>query len=176
MFSKESRADVREIETKKMAGSIRLRGGSFLDDLVPDNTEIKHGGRRQKGQSGSPRGCARGSRHKATLAAEALLDGEAQALTRKCIEMAKAGDTMALRLCLERIIPPRRDRPLSFLLPVITSADDAAKLMASILSAVATGDVTPSEASDVARLVEAFTKVLETAEFERRLEVLEGKS
>ena len=66
--------------------------------------------------------------------------------------------------------------PLSFPLPVITSADDAAKLMASILSAVATGDVTPSEASDVARLVETFTKVLETAEFERRLEVLEGKS
>ncbi|MFY9833552.1 MAG: hypothetical protein WAK66_12675, partial [Methylocystis sp.] len=117
-----------------------------------------------------------GLHHKATLAAEALLDGEAQALTRKCIEMAKVGDTMALRLCLERIIPPRRDRPLSFLLPVITSADDAAKLMASILSAVATGDVTPSEASDVARLVEAFTKVLETAEFERRLDVLESKS
>lgn len=176
MFSKESRADVREIETKKMAGSIRLRGGSFLDDPMPDNAEIKHGGRWQKGQSGNPRGCARGSRHKATLAAEALLNGEAQALTRKCIEMAKAGDTIALRLCLERIIPPRRDRPLSFLLPVITSADDAAKLMASILSAVATGDVTPSEASDVARLVEAFTKVLETAEFERRLDVLESKS
>jgi hypothetical protein len=65
-----------------------------------------------KGQSGNPSGRPPGARHKATVAAEALLDGEAEGLTRKALEMALDGDTVALRLCLERILPPRRERPV----------------------------------------------------------------
>jgi hypothetical protein len=38
------------------------------------------------------------------------LDGEAEALTRKAIERALEGDTTALRLCLDRLLPPRKDR------------------------------------------------------------------
>ena len=66
-----------------------------------------------------------GARHKATVAAEALLDGEAEALTRKAVEMALAGDGTALRLCLDRIIPPRRERPVRFKMPVLQSPADA---------------------------------------------------
>ena len=58
-----------------------------------------------KGESGNPRGKRQGARHRTTLAAEALLDGEAKALTRKAIELALAGETVALRLCLDRILP-----------------------------------------------------------------------
>ena len=57
----------------------------------------------ESGQSGNPKG----ARNKATLAAEALLDGKAEAITRKAIDLAKAGDLTAIRLCLERIIPAR---------------------------------------------------------------------
>jgi hypothetical protein len=46
-----------------------------------------------------------------------LLEGEAKALTRKAIELGLAGDTTALRLCLERLVPPRKDRPISLDLP-----------------------------------------------------------
>jgi hypothetical protein len=49
------------------------------------------------GQSGNPAGKPRGSRNRTTLAVEALLDGEAETLTRKAIELAKAGDLAALR-------------------------------------------------------------------------------
>ena len=67
----------------------------------------------RKGRSGNPAGRPPGSRNRATIAAEALLEGEAQALTRKAIELALAGDTTALRLCLERIVPQRKsDRRL----------------------------------------------------------------
>jgi hypothetical protein len=59
----------------------------------------------QKGQSGNPHGKPKGALNHATRAAQMLLDGEANAITRKCIEMALAGDTIALRLCLERIVP-----------------------------------------------------------------------
>src|SRR5689334_3084270 len=75
------------------------------------NTGGKQGGRFSKGQSGNPRGKPKGARHRSTLAAEALLDGEAEALTRKAIEMALAGESTALRLCLNRILSPRRERP-----------------------------------------------------------------
>jgi hypothetical protein len=63
-------------------------------------------GRFRKGRSGNPKGRPAGARNKATQSAELLLDGEAEALTRRAVELALAGDGMALRLCLERIIPP----------------------------------------------------------------------
>lgn len=74
--------------------------------MASAKTNRKQGGGRFKpGQSGNPKGRPVGSRHKATLAAQELLDGEAQAITRKAIEKALEGDGIALRLCLERIVP-----------------------------------------------------------------------
>ena len=67
------------------------------------NSEPKQRGGFQPGQSGNPAGKPKGARNKTTLAVEALLDGEAEALTRKAIERALEGDSVALRLCLERI-------------------------------------------------------------------------
>jgi hypothetical protein len=55
---------------------------------------------------------------------EALLDGEAEAIVRKAVEKAKEGDTTALRMCLERIVPPRKDRPVGFTFPPIKTAAD----------------------------------------------------
>src|SRR5262249_58525533 len=92
-------------------------------------------------QPGNP-GRPPGARHKATLAAEALLDGEAEGLTRKCVEMALEGDSTALRLCLDRILPARRERPVNFQIPPLKSAEDAAAAMAAITEAVAAGELT----------------------------------
>lgn len=76
--------------------------------MVPDKTVTKQRGRPfEKGQSGNRDGRPQGSRNKATLAVEALLEGEAEALTRKAIERALEGDIQALRLCLERVCPVR---------------------------------------------------------------------
>jgi hypothetical protein len=130
---------------------------------IPENTGFKRNdGQFQKGVSGNPAGRPRGALNHTTRAAQALFDGESDALTRKCIEMALAGDTTALRLCLERICPPRKDRPISFQLPKLETADDAALAMAAIAQGVANGELTPLEARDVAAIVESFVKVRET--------------
>ena len=71
------------------------------------------------GQSGNPDGQPKGSRNATTIALEKLLDGQATALTQKAIDLALAGDMAALRLCLDRILPPRKDRPVTFVLPPI---------------------------------------------------------
>ncbi len=139
----------------------------------PETTSRQHRGRFQPGISGNPAGRPKGARHKATLAVEALLDGEAEALSRKAIAMALAGDGAALRLCLERLLPARRDRPVSFDLPKIETAEDAAKATCALLSAVASGEVTPIEAEAVSKIVETHLKALECSEFEARLSALE---
>ena len=108
------------------------------------------------------------------MAAEAILDGESEELTRKAIELAKGGDTTALRLCLERLIPARRDKPVNFDLPPIQTADDAAKAMGAILRRWR-GARFPPRRGEVARLLEGYVKTLETAEFERRLAALERR-
>src|SRR4051794_24193084 len=99
-----------------------------------------------KGQSGNPYGKPPGAKNRVTSAAEVLLQGEAQEITRKAIEMAKAGDGPALRLCMERIYPARKERPVYFSMPALEKPTDAVTATAALVSAVATGDLTPSEA------------------------------
>ena len=115
---------------------------------APENTGGKQGnGRFAQGVSGNPRGRPRGSRNKASLLAEALLDGDAEALVRTAIELAKKGDGVALRLCLERLLPVKRERAITIDLPPINSAADAKDAMAAIIASAARGELSPSEAS-----------------------------
>lgn len=81
----------------------------------------------------------------------------------------------ALRLCLDRIVPPRRDRPVHFKIPALNSANDASRAIAAITSAVASGELTPAEAGELSCVVETYVKVLETTEVEQRLKALEGR-
>lgn len=130
----------------------------------------------QKGQSGNPRGRPPGARNRATRAAEALLDGEAETLTRACVTAALGGDATALRLCLERILPPRRDRPIDFRLSPVTTAAEACVALGEIVEAVSAGHLTPTEATAVAGLVDAFVKALETQDLESRIIALEART
>ena len=103
----------------------------------------------KKGQSGNPAGRPMGSRNKMTVLAEKLFDeklfGEdkkADAIITKAIELAESGDTACIRLCLDRIAPPRKDRPVCFELPRMTESKDAASASAAIVAAVAAGELT----------------------------------
>ena len=122
---------------------------------------------------GNP-GKPKGTRNRTTLALELLLDGEGEALTRKAVEMALSGDTTALRLCMERILPPRKDRPVMFSMPALERAEDALKASAALCEAVASGRLTPSEAGELSKLVDGFTKAFELHEIHQRLEKLEA--
>jgi hypothetical protein len=120
-------------------------------------------------------GNRKGSRHRVSKAIEALLEGEHEALTRKAVEMALSGDGPALRLCLDRLAPPRKDTPIAFALPPIKSAADTVEASASLLGAVAAGEVTPDEAGRVMALLTAHRALVETGDLERRIEALETK-
>ena len=140
----------------------------------PDNTpRIQRRGAFRPGESGNPDGKPKGARHKVTLAVEALLEGQHAELTQKAIEKALEGDMVALRLCLDRIAPARRDGPISIVLPPVRSAADAVIASAALLDAVAAGDVTPDEAGRVMALLTAHKSIVETGELEGRVKELE---
>ena len=144
-------------------------------ELLPKPPRLPRGKAFEKGRSGNSAGRRVGSRNKATLAAMALLAGEAEGLTRRAVDAAFAGDPMALRLCVERILPRCRERPVKFALPPIESAADIATAMKAVTSALADGEITPGEAGRIAGVVDTFVRAIDTSDFEQRLQELEEK-
>ena len=112
----------------------------------------------QKGQSGNPAGRPRGSRNKTTVLMQDLLEGEAEAIARKAIEMAKDGDMAAIRVCMDRLASIRRKDPVAFELPPVDKARDTVAAVAAVVSAVAAGDLTTSEAAEVAKIIDVYVR------------------
>ena len=142
--------------------------------MSAENTAGEQRGRPfQKGQSGNLDGRPKGSRNATTIALETLLDGQATALTQKAIDVAMTGDMAALRLCLDRIMPPRKDSPVAFDLPEMKTVNDAVPAMGALVKAVGQGELTPTEAGELTKMVQAFAKIIETVELEDRIRKLE---
>lgn len=114
-----------------------------------------------------------GSRNKATLALDQPLEGESAAILRKVIQRAKKGDPTAMRLCLERMCPPRRERPLQLDLPEITTADDISAAFRIVLQGTAQGSITTEQAEHLINVLEFKRNFLWTEEFAGRLAKLD---
>ena len=127
------------------------------------------------GRSGNPSGRPKGVRNKSSMAAEALLDGESEALTRRCIDLAMEGDPTALRLCLSRILPVKRERTIELDLPALEGSQDSLRAIGTVLEAVGAGMITPTEGQAVASLLETHRRTFEVEELEQRIEALEAQ-
>lgn len=148
------------------------------------NTRPDQTGKKQKtptkstrfrpGQSGNPQGRPKGSKNKVTLLAQTLLEGQAEALVQKLISKALSGNLTALRLCIERLLPPSRNHPVKFTLPNKIDAEGLVKTSALLLRHVAQGKLTPEEASRVSGLIEVHRNTLELEDIEKRLQALES--
>jgi Family of unknown function (DUF5681) len=128
----------------------------------------------EKGESGNPAGRPRGARNRATLLMQHLLADEAEAIGRKAIEMAIAGDLAAIRLCMDRLAPVHRDEPVAFGLPPIEKPADIVAATASIVAAVSAGELTPSQAAAVSKVIDVHVRAIESKDFDERLTKLES--
>ena len=144
--------------------------------MADGNNGVLAGGRYPDGKfaPGNP-GRPKGTRLKVTRAVEELLEGDAEKLSRKAIDLALEGDTTALRLCLERIVPVKKDAPVEFDLPSMETAGEAAEAASGVLKAVSEGTLTPVEGATVMGLVEGYRRTLEVSELDTRISALEGK-
>jgi hypothetical protein len=119
------------------------------------------------GASGNPAGRPSGTRNRATIMAEALLEGEAETLTRRAIDLAKQGEMPALRFCLERLLPVRQRRAVTFDLPRIETAAEGVDASSAVLAACAEGRLSPGEATEIMGLIATHVRALEAADGER---------
>jgi hypothetical protein len=129
---------------------------------------IDKGGKREG--AGRPRG----SRNKATLALQTLFEDEAELIGRKAVELAKDGDMQAIKLVLERIMPARKDMPISFEMGRLERIEDIATAMQKIMQAVAGGELTPQEAQLIATLLEQQRKNITSASLEKKIDALQN--
>ena len=139
----------------------------------PASTGPKQSGRFQPGQSGNPAGRAKGARHKALLALDAIGAKGAQAVLRRVVQDARAGDMRAAEILLRRLWPERRGRPVTIDLPPIISGADAVKASAAIVAAAAAGSLTPDEAATIGTLIETQRRAIETQDLAARIAALE---
>jgi hypothetical protein len=114
-----------------------------------------------------------GSKNRASLVVAALLDGEAEGLARRAIEIALAGDVPTLKFLLGRLLP--RERPIKIDLPRMNFADDAVEALGVIMRAVSEGAIVPSEAAALATLVSSYARAIDTADVVKRVDALEAQ-
>ena len=145
---------------------------------APETTGAEQATRRRDGtfapgRSGNPSGRPKGARHKATVLAEQLIDEAAGRLTEKCIEMAFAGDTVALKIVMDRLIPPRKSRTITIDLPEIRTAADLLDAQGRVATAMAGGEISPDEAAEVSKTLEFIGAAIERRDLEARSAALE---
>jgi len=129
----------------------------------------------ERGTSGNPNGKRKGTLNKTTIIAQSLLEGEAEALIRKVIQLALDGDVTCLRICIARLVPMKKDAPVQIDLPDIETVADIPKLFAALTARLREG-ITPSEAATLIGLAEVLRKSLEAVELESRISALENDS
>jgi hypothetical protein len=129
----------------------------------------------KKGNSGNPDGRPKGTPDKRT-SLRSLLEPHAAELVKQLVDMAKEGDMTAMRLVIDRLIPPVRENKLDVQIPDVTDIAACSAAQAKILSAVATGELFPAEGEALSGLVENRRKSLEANELEDRIAALELKT
>lgn len=123
-------------------------------------TGEKQGNRFAKGKSGNPAGRAKGARHAALVALDAIGSAAATAILERVILDAKAGDMRAAEIVLGRIWPVRKGRAITLPLPDVRTAADVTEAMATVIKAMAVGDLSPEEAVAVSAVIEGQRRAI----------------
>ena len=89
------------------------------------------------------------------------------------MELAKGGDTTALRLCLERILAPIRAKDEAVIIE--QGGNTLTERAQAIVSASLTGQISPSEAATLLQALAVQARVTEAEELAARIEALEEK-
>ena len=141
----------------------------------PENAGRNQAGRFVPGQSGNPRGKVPGTRNRATRAALELLHGQLEELTQTAVNMALAGDSVALRLVLDKVLPTAKESLIdegAVVLPDL-SGENLPRAVGAVIEAVAGGALTPSQGQALVSMLDGFRKSVELSEIEQRLTALE---
>lgn len=127
------------------------------------------------GQSGNPTGRPKGSRNRLSVLREALISpADAREVVAKLVESAKAGDTAAAGILMDRLWPKLRPQApaAQFDLP----ATDLAGQAEAVVREMADGRLPVEQASQILGSLGAVARIKEVSDFEKRLEALEKRT
>jgi hypothetical protein len=125
-----------------------------MADQPHENLERDSNGHWRPGQSGNPRGRPKGARHRVSILAEQLMQGDAEDVVRAVIAAAKNGDMVAARIIIDRICPVRKGAAVMFDLPAMLTAADLPVALAAVSQAVANGELSPDEAASITAVLD----------------------
>jgi hypothetical protein len=128
----------------------------------------------KKGSSGNPKGRPKGTSDKRTEL-RGLLQPRAHELVDKAVELALAGDTSALKLCIDRVIPAYKPKDESVPLPSMSEGANATDKSQAVIASMAKGEISPADVSAIIQAITGSLKVMEIEELEERLKALEEK-
>lgn len=120
------------------------------------------------GKSGNPAGRPKGIKDRRVALREKLLP-HADQLIEMVTTFAKSGDMAAMKIVMDRIIPPLKEEPIHVTIPKIESAVDCRQAQAAVVNAVAAGDMLPSEGQAISSLIEAQRRAFETTELAQQM-------
>ena len=99
---------------------------------------------------------------------------DAELVVRRVLNRAAAGDMVAAKLVLDRVLPRRVCVTVAEVpLPPLTNAEDAVRAVGVIASAALDGRISPIDAAALVQIIESFRKLIESADHERRITELE---
>jgi hypothetical protein len=139
------------------------------EKAIIDNEKAPRGRPFPKGNPGRKPG----SKNRATLLANGLAENQGEEILRKAIELALGGNVPMIKFLLDRILP--KERPIQLELPRLDWAHDSVDAMAEIVDAVSSGRISPREAADVAQLVSAFTRAIDSTDAQIEIDMLKSK-
>jgi hypothetical protein len=114
-----------------------------------------------------------GARNKTTQVIEQLVEGQAELLVQRALELALGGDGTCLRMMLDRVYPLRKGRPVTVDMPKINSSQDLFAAIASIWTAIREGRLTPDEASALSVVIDRSIQAIELHDITKRIGALE---
>jgi hypothetical protein len=126
-------------------------------------------------KAGNP-GRPPGSKNKTTQIVEQLIEGQAEQLVQKVLELGHAGDVACLKMLFDRLSPPRKGQPVNIDFPPIKTPHDVLEAIASVLTAIGDGRLTPDEASAISLVIERSRQVIQLQEVLKRIDALEQKA
>ncbi len=147
--------------------------------LKTDKTDKKTVNREhlfKKGVSGNPSGRPKGSYNKITRDIKNIMFDEAGAISRKCVELAKAGNSKAMSICMDRLFVKPKHSPVEIKnFPNIDKMEDIPKLTNFILKKISSADITIEQGTLLAQISEKHSQNLQISELVKRIEELEER-